>query len=102
LVLRLAVETEPRTVDFGLMALAAVATGAEAACVNMADILVVENAKTLSDNPVAKRSPRSRTKVLSFSGSDPYRLLGNRVHLLLAGGAANRIWTFSSVGIRHC
>ena len=57
------------------MALAAVATGAEAACVNMAAILVVENAKTLSDKPVAKRSPRSRTKVLRFSGSDPYRLL---------------------------
>ena len=71
MVLRLAVETEPRTVDFGLMALAAVATGAEAACVNMAAILVVENAKTLSDKPVAKRSPRSRTKVLSFSGSIP-------------------------------
>ena len=48
-----------------------VATGAEAACVNMAAILVVENAKTLSDKPVAKRSPRSRTKVLSFSGSIP-------------------------------
>jgi len=81
------VETEPRTVDFGLMALAAVATGAEAACVNMAAILVVEIAKTLSDKPVAKRSPRSRTKVLSFSGSIPTGFSGNHVHLLLAGGA---------------
>ena len=89
MVLRLAVETEPRTVDFGLMALAAVATGAEAACVNMAAILVVENAKTLSDKPVVKRLPRSCTKVLSFSGSDPYRLLGNHVHLLLAGGQSD-------------
>ena len=87
MVLRLAVETEPRTVDFGLMALAAVATGAEAACVNMAAILVVEIAKTLSDKPVAKRSPRSRTKVLSFSGSIPTGFSGNHVHLLLAGGA---------------
>ena len=77
MVLRLAVETEPRTVDFGLMALAAVATGAEAACVNMAAILVVEIAKTLSDKPVAKRSPRSRTKVLSFSGSIPTGFSGN-------------------------
>jgi len=69
------------------MALAAVATGAEAACVNMAAILVVEIAKTLSDKPVAKRSPRSRTKVLSFSGSIPTGFSGNHVHLLLAGGA---------------